>query len=75
MKKLVIALALSATFMACNNGNKESSEDKGVNDTTEMGENISAGAQQSSADTNVNKIGTNNAVSDSTKTDSLKKKK
>jgi hypothetical protein len=75
MKKLLIVLALSATFMACNRGNKENSDQKGVNDTTEMGENVSAGAQQSSADTNVNKIGTDNAISDSTKTDSSKKKK
>jgi hypothetical protein len=75
MKKLLIALALSTTFMACNSGNKETNEDKGVNDTTEMGENVSAGAQQSSADTNVNKIGTDNAVSDSTKADSINKKK
>lgn len=73
MKRLLIAVALSATFMACNNGNKESSEDKVASDSTETGENISAGAQQSSADTNVNKIGTGNAGADSTKTDSLKK--
>jgi hypothetical protein len=73
MKRLLIAVALSATFMACNSGNKESSEDKVASDSTETGENISAGAQQSSADTNVNKIGTGNAITDSTKTDSLKK--
>lgn len=73
MKRLLIAVALSATFMACNTGNKESSEDKAASDSTEMGENISSEAQQSSADTNVNKIGTGTAVTDSTKKDSVKK--
>lgn len=73
MKKLLIAVALSATFMACNSGNKESSEGQSASDTTGTGENISAGAQQSSADTNVNKIGTDNTVADSTAKDSLKR--
>lgn len=67
MKRLLIVLALSLTFMACTSGNKSEVAD----DTTTSGENISADAQQSNVDTNVNKIGTDPAVPDSTKKDSV----
>lgn len=70
MKKILIVLAIAATFVACNSGNKEAETDKVTNDTTEMGENISSDAQQSSMDTNVNKIGVDQGVSDTTKRDS-----
>lgn len=70
MKKLLIVLGISATMMACNSGNENKNEI--ADDTTEMGENISAEAQESSVDTNVNKIGTDPVVKDSTKKDSLK---
>ena len=72
MRKILVVLAIAATFAACNSGNKEVETDKVANDTTEMGENISTGAQQSSADTNVNKIGVDQGVSDTTKRDSSK---
>ena len=67
MKKLFILLTLSASLMACNSGTKE----EVANDTTETGENSSAAAQQSSVDTNVNKIGTDPAIADTSKTDSV----
>jgi uncharacterized protein YcfL len=70
MKKLLVVLAIAATFAACNSGNKEVETDKVTNDTTEMGENISTDAQQSSADTNASKIGVDQRVSDTTKRDS-----
>ena len=70
MKRLLIAVALSITFMACNSGTK--TEVSG--DTSTTGENSSSAAQQSSADTNVNKIGTGNSMPDTVKKDSLKKK-
>ena len=66
MKKLLIVLALAATFTACNSGSKNEVAD----DTTTTGENPSAAAQQSSVDTNVNKIGTDAPV-DSAKKDSV----
>lgn len=69
MKKLFIVLALSAGLMACNSGTK----DEVADDTTEAGENPSAAAQQSSVDTNVNKIGTDPTVADTSKKDSLPK--
>lgn len=69
MKKLLIVLTLSAGLIACNSGTK----DEVANDTTETGENTSAAAQQSSVDTNVNKIGTDPAVADTAKNDSVPK--
>lgn len=70
MKKILVLLAIAATFAACNSGNKGDETDKVTNDTTEMGENISSDAQESSVDTNVNKIGVDQGVSDTTKRDS-----
>ena len=70
MKKLLIVLALSAGMMACNSGNKSEVAD----DTTEAGENPGAAAQQSSVDTNVNKIGTDATIRDTSKKDSLPKR-
>ena len=67
MKKLLILLALSASMVACSSNTKT----EVAEDTTETGENTSAAAQQSSVDTNVNKIGTDPAVKDTTKKDSL----
>ncbi|HUH33823.1 MAG TPA: hypothetical protein VLZ28_07705 [Daejeonella sp.] len=72
MRKLLVVLAVAATFAACNSGNKGEETDKVANDTTEMGEHISTDAQQSSADTNVTKIGVDQGVSDTTKRDSSK---
>jgi hypothetical protein len=70
MKKLLIILGISASLMACNSGNKSEVAD----DTTETGENTSAAAQQSSVDTNVNKIGTDATVKDTSKVDSVRNK-
>lgn len=73
MKKLLIALAMSASLIACNNaGNKEKNEV--ATDTIGTGENISAEAQQSSVDTNANKIGTTPVTKDTSGKDSLPKK-
>ena len=71
MKKLLIVLAISATFMACNNAGEKDKTDEVAADTVESGENISADAQQSSVDTNVNKIGTSPTPVDSSKKDSV----
>lgn len=67
MKKLLILIALSASLAACNSNSKSEVAD----DTTEKGENTSAAAQQSSVDTNVNKIGTDPVVADTTNRDSV----
>lgn len=69
MKKLFILTALAVSLLSCNSGTK----DEVANDTTEAGENSSAAAQQSSVDTNVNKIGTDPAIADTSKTDSVPK--
>jgi cytochrome c len=57
MKKIIIILGLCSVILACN-----SSGDSAVSDTTSSGENLSATAQQSGTDTNVNKIGTDSPV-------------
>lgn len=54
MKKIAIIFGICSIIMACTSGEKSSN----ANDTTAVGENQSAAAQQSSVDTNVNKIGT-----------------
>lgn len=54
MKKSLIILGICSIIMACNNSETSDTAD----DTTTLGENQSAAAQQSSVDTNVNKIGT-----------------
>ena len=70
MKKTIILLALSAILISCNSGNNN----EVANDTTRVGEKISADAQQSSVDTNVNKIGTDPLSTDTIKTDSSQNK-
>ena len=70
MKKLLIVLILSATIVSCNSKGKT----EVANDTPEVGEKISAGAQQSNADTNVNKIGTTPAVTDTLQKDTNNKR-
>ncbi|MBC7743557.1 MAG: hypothetical protein H7096_00475 [Flavobacterium sp.] len=64
MKKLLILFAISGIMFACNSSNKQSDTQ---NDTVAAGGNVSAKSQQSSTDTNVNKIGTDPVVPDSTK--------
>lgn len=54
MKKSLIILGICSVIMACNNSKTSSTAE----DTTSVGENQSATAQQSSVDTNVNKVGT-----------------
>ena len=55
MKTLLIIITLSLALAACNQNNKSGAT---ADDTTTTGENQGAAAQQSSVDTNVNKIGT-----------------
>lgn len=71
MKKLLIVLAISATFIACNNAGDSDKTNEVATDTIETGENISADAQQSSVDTNANKIGTSPTPVDTSKKDSV----
>lgn len=66
MKKLMIVLALSISFISCNSNGKN----EVARDTPKVGERISADAQQSSIDTNVNKIGTTPIVRDTIGKDS-----
>ena len=66
MKKLIIILGICGVVTACNNSQKSGSAD-----TTSAGENQSAAAQQSSVDTNVNKIGTSSTPSSSGKGEEL----
>ncbi len=69
MKKLLILLGITISIAACNSDTKSSG---GLaDDTTEVGENSSAAAQQSSVDTNVNKIGTDPANPQSAKGEQL----
>ncbi|WP_026899051.1 c-type cytochrome [Daejeonella oryzae] len=57
MKKSLIILTLSLSIISCSQENK-SGTTSAANDTVSAGENQSATAQQSSVDTNINKIGT-----------------
>lgn len=57
MKRIWIIFGICSIIMACTSGEKSSTAD----DTTTVGENQSAAAQQSSVDTNANKIGTDAA--------------
>ncbi|MEJ7778839.1 MAG: c-type cytochrome [Daejeonella sp.] len=56
--KRIIVLGICSVFLACNSGKDVDS----AVDTTSAGENISATAQQSGTDTNVNNIGTDSPV-------------
>lgn len=58
MKKLAFILGICSIIAACSN-----SGESGSTDTTSAGENLSATAQQSNVDTNVNNIGTDSPVS------------
>ncbi|MHB1179718.1 MAG: c-type cytochrome [Daejeonella sp.] len=58
MKKIIAVLGICSVILACNSGKDGDS----AVDTTSAGENISATAQQSSVDTNVNNIGTDSPV-------------
>ncbi len=58
MKKLIIVLGICSIILACNSGKDGDS----AVDTTSAGEDISATAQQSGVDTNVNNIGTDSPV-------------
>ena len=66
MRKLVLILGICSVIAACNNSQSGSDAD-----TTSAGANQSAVAQQSSVDTNVNKIGTTSTVSSSNKGEEL----
>ncbi len=58
MKKPLIIISLGLAMLAACTQNNKSETAGGDSDTTEFGELKSASAQQSSVDTNVNKIGT-----------------
>jgi cytochrome c len=66
MKKLAFILGICSIIAACNN-----SGESGSTDTTSAGENLSATAQQSNVDTNVNNIGTDSPVSSGSKGEEL----
>lgn len=61
MKKLALILGICSIITACSNSGKS-----GSTDTTSAGENQSATAQQSNADTNANNIGTDSPVASGT---------
>ncbi len=66
MKKLAFILGICSIIAACSN-----SGESGSTDTTSAGENLSATAQQSNVDTNVNNIGTDSPVSSGGKGEEL----
>lgn len=67
MKKIVAIFGICSIIFACTNSEKSSTTD----DSTGLGENQSAAAQQSSVDTNVNKIGTSDVAGGSAKGEQL----